>query len=541
MFQESSHSFNRQLGALLLIASISILGCGLESSVESFESNPTRSKPAPRALEMPAELCGNGLNDPGEECDYNTNVDSSCEAKGFFGGGYIICTEACIIDTFHCKVAEKEAEPEILCGNGKNDPGESCDWSAPPNSDCADMGFDGGGQLHCTNECTVDTSGCKEKPPIDPCGNGINDPGEACDWSAPPKTDCAKEGFTGGGQAGCNMDCTVDTSGCIEAPVDLCGNGVNDQSEPCDWSAEPHMSCEKEGFHLGGQAGCNSDCTVDTSGCIKEPVGPCGNGINDPGEACDWSAPPKTDCAKEGFTGGGQAGCNMDCTVNTSGCIEAPPSPCGNGINDPGEACDWSAAPKFNCADLGFTGGGQAGCNSDCSIDTSGCIKAPYGTCGNGINDPGEACDWSAPPNTDCQAQGFSGGQAGCNSNCTLDTSGCTEKMAPPATCGNGLNDPGEECDYNTNVDSSCEAKGFFGGGYITCTEYCVIDTSHCQVPDPGNLCGNGKNDFGESCDWSAPPKNTCADMGFFGGGQLHCTNNCGVDTSGCIEAPPTQ
>src|SRR5262249_38542425 len=59
--------------------------------------------------------------------------------------------------------------------------------------------------------------------------------------------------------------------------------------------------------------------------------------------------------------------------------------------------------------------------------------------CGNGVIDPGEQCDTSDLNGESCTTLGFTGGVLTCNSSCAFDTSEC-------AACGNGTVEPGEEC-----------------------------------------------------------------------------------------------
>jgi hypothetical protein len=51
--------------------------------------------------------------------------------------------------------------------------------------------------------------------------------------------------------------------------------------------------------------------------------------------------------------------------------------------------------------------------------------------CGNGVKEPGEACDGVDLGGQTCQSQGFGAGILACNTNCTFNTSGC---INPPVT-----------------------------------------------------------------------------------------------------------
>jgi hypothetical protein len=120
----------------------------------------------------PEHVCGDGVLDPGEECDGAPCADGRD------------CLQGCTCDALN------------RCGNGVLDPGEECD-GAP----CAD-GRD------CLAGCVC--------PPSALCGNGTVDPGEQCD---------------GADDRLCPGDCQDD---CRCPGRVLCGNGVLDPGEECD-------------------------------------------------------------------------------------------------------------------------------------------------------------------------------------------------------------------------------------------------------------------------------------------------------------------
>jgi len=116
------------------------------------------------------------------------------------------------------------------------------------------------------------------------CGNGIVDDGEQCDWAMSAQKDC------------CSQDCT----GC------LCGNSVIDPGEQCDYGLPAQLEC------------CDSQC----QGCT------CGNGRLDEAEECDPSVPttegqPPVCC---------QANCTACGVIITSGKKSVLPAVIGGGV-----------------------------------------------------------------------------------------------------------------------------------------------------------------------------------------------------------------
>ncbi len=142
------------------------------------------------------------------------------------------------------------ALPPPLCGNGMPDPGEACD----------------DGNL-------VDGDGCDSNCTPTGCGNGIVTTGEQCD-----------DGNLVDGD-GCDSNCT--RTGC--------GNGIVTGGEQCD-----------DGNTLDGD-GCSATCRVEAY---------CGNGVVDPGETCD---PPGTPMPPNGNP------CRADCTFCGDGIVNGPP------------------------------------------------------------------------------------------------------------------------------------------------------------------------------------------------------------------------
>jgi hypothetical protein len=110
--------------------------------------------------------------------------------------------------------------------------------------------------------------------------------------------------------------------------------------------------------------------------------------------------------------------------------------------------------------------------------------------CGNGITEPGEECDGTSLGGTTCTILGYSGGTLACAADCTFDETGC-------AVCGNGVREDGEDCDGMDLGGATCEAAGCAGGA-PSCSPGCDLEyesCTGCPVCDGDGLC-----ELGEDC-----------------------------------------
>lgn len=80
-----------------------------------------------------------------------------------------------------CPGREQHDPPANLCGNGALDPGEQCDGAELDGWTCYEAGFDAG-DMQCNADCTLDTSSCISDPCWNyPCGDtGVN-PGDVAE------------------------------------------------------------------------------------------------------------------------------------------------------------------------------------------------------------------------------------------------------------------------------------------------------------------------------------------------------------------------
>ena len=108
-------------------------------------------------------------------------------------------------------------------------------------------------------------------------------------------------------------------------------------------------------------------------------------------------------------------------------------------------------------------------------------------SCGNGVLDPGEQCEDGNLVNGD-----------GCDSNCT------------PTGCGNGVVTAGEQCDDGNltagdGCSATCTTEGVCGDGVVGPGEQCddgnLADGDGCDSNCTPTACGNGVVTAGEQCD----------------------------------------
>lgn len=94
--------------------------------------------------------CGNDIMEGREDCDGEDLADATCEMEGFVGGD-IACTDDCTLDTSAC----------TTCGDGVANGDDACDGLDLAGSTCDSLGMGfTGGTLACANDCSFDTSAC---------------------------------------------------------------------------------------------------------------------------------------------------------------------------------------------------------------------------------------------------------------------------------------------------------------------------------------------------------------------------------------------
>ena len=134
-----------------------------------------------------------------------------------------------------------------------------------------------------------------------------------------------------------------------------------------------------------------------------------------------------TDDVAAALAGGALPHCTSDlATCNTS------LATCNGSLNTCGSNLSAAQASLTSCSgNLATTQASLATCNSnlatcDSSLSSCNASLAVAQTCGNGVIDPGEQCDQSNLNGQTCASQGFAAGVLKCGAGCMFDTSGCS-------------------------------------------------------------------------------------------------------------------
>jgi len=293
------------------------------------------------------------------------------------------------------------------------------------------------------------------------------------------------------------------------------GRGPGEATQTCESGSDgcPCVSGEcDEGF------ACTDDVCVPAD---PIPDGACGDGIVDPGEACDDGEANadtescKTNCMRQacgdGFVGPGE-GCDDGNDVPDDACTDVcAPATCGDARVEVGEACDdgnaddtdacLSTCAAARCGD-GFVQAGVETCDDGNVLDTDACPRscAPA-RCGDGYVEAGvEACDDGDADETDscpstCMAATCGDGFAwdrveACDDGNADDTDACVSSCEL-AACGDGFVQAGVEAcdDGNANEAdgclSTCEIGPFCGNGVVEAAELCDPCPESCDDADP--------------------------------------------------------
>lgn len=437
---------------------------GCSSDCKSVTNGWSCSRPGKPCVELP--VCGDGVRSKGEQCDDdNLNDGDGCSAVCALEDGYFcIPGKPCV---------------QLLCGDGNRTLDEDCDDGNLTDGD------------GCSATCAVEQGyqcfslGCK---PV--CGDGLIFGDEVCDDGNRDSGDgcnvlCAVEPY---------YTCTADEPSVCTTTI-VCGNGIVEPGEVCDYAIAEHGTCYKTGA---------SACKGYENDLVDEPV--CDNGIVEYLEECDGD--------------GGLGGCSDDCEIEdgytcpvANYCYWVPV--CGDNIVQSGESCDVGAVTSLACdncvvQDGWYCSGSPSNCVASVCQDGT---RAPDEQCDDGNNDDGDGCStlcmvetgWICPPGIDCITDCGNGeldGAEQCDDGNDSDNDGCTNcKVDPNYDCDT------DGCDLTVCGDSNREmGEGCDDGNLVAgdgCGPTCQLEPKIDVGPDPTVhvVCGDGLKTSGEQCD----------------------------------------
>ncbi len=235
------------------------------------------------------------------------------------------------------------------------------------------------------------------------CGDGVKDPGEACDGADLGGKSCVDYGYSNPAGLICGVDCSLKAGGCHAT----CDGSKLESGETCDGSHLGNNSCQDFGFANPAGLTCVG-CQPDPSGCMAA----CGNNVLEVGEVCDGANLGGKTCQDYGYSAAAGLACAAGCaSYSTAGCAAT----C-NGVLEPGEKCDGANLGGKTCQDYGYANAAGLSCQA-CDWSTSGCVAV----CGNNLVEPGEQCDDGNAANGD-----------GCGGACQFEAGGTTCASAIP-------------------------------------------------------------------------------------------------------------
>lgn len=439
--------------------------------------------------------CGNGELEPfGKDNIENTNDDEECD-EGAANNERGLCTN-------YCKNA--------VCNDGFQAPNEQCD----------DGGYTGPNDL-----CS---SACKSTLPngvLPLCPDGsVNQDIEACDDGNFNNEDgCTENCQLTSTPGNCEVEYGEQCDDCNDNPNDgcdgtndtddlaICGNNieevVNGQRETCD-----------DGNTISGD-GCSSQCQEEKDFCGDGELQPNGvdrrpNTADD--EICDDGNRNDNDACTNQCKLGGVSICGDGQETHSEECDD------GNGIN--GDGCNIMCKNELTttidepCVSITNCTEAVEYLSEISNQSFNAATYCPTATgCGDGFLQRGEECDDGNSFNND-----------GCSATCDDEQAG--------TICGNYILEGDEQCDDGNNTA---------GDG---CGEYCSIEdqvicmSNNCQDSietissvfnisglsanqfcEEFRMCGNGRRDSGEACDYNdtSDPR------------RLQCTALCRYEVRG--------
>jgi hypothetical protein len=526
--------------------------------------------------------CGNGIIEPGEDCDdSNTNNGDCCDFNCQFEPAESPCPDGdlCNGDETCDGEGSCQAGTPIVCdddlactGIETCDPIDGCQLGTPveclpgevceePDGICVtppecttDADCEDG--LFCTvNTCDTETGTCGAVTACPPAVEGCVIINDSCDEENDTCVDFADDTLCIDDSL-CTVDtCNITTGLCDNTPVD-CSDGVDCTDDTCDEGTGECMripnndNCPDDGFFCTGQeicdpgTGCVSEgdpcpegtvCNDNSETCDVETD--CGNETVEPGEECDDGNTLDGDCCSanctfepEGNSCADELFCNGEETCDGAGeCLAGTEVDCSDDVNCTIDSCDEindecvNTPNDNNCPDDGLFCNGQEICDP-----VDGCVSSGDPCFGEFCNEDEDICEpVECTTDSDCEDGLF------CTVNtCDTETGTCGAVTAcPPAVEGCVIIN--DSCDEENDTCVDFADDSLCDDGSLCTVDTCNITTGLCD--NTPVECSDGVDCTDDLCDEgtggciSTPNDNNCPDDGLFCTGEeiCHPVNDC--------------